>query len=276
MTMDPELRGAWRWAVALLERSLARVSDKVVVVSRDEWRCALETGIPEGKLALIENGVDPPVLAQDVECCANIRALLGVPRGASFVGFIGRFAEQKKPERVLEAFAIMRRNTVHPITLALIGCGPSEVALKTRAHELGISNDVIWAGQLEGAAYVAGFDVLLMPSLYEGCSYVLLEALAAGVPFVSTRVGMAEELASEGAAGFICEPWDAARFSDLVLRILENPTLRAALSAGARSVAERFSLADMVDKTSYLYDALAPQRGTRERCVDAPARVSNT
>jgi glycosyltransferase involved in cell wall biosynthesis len=275
LTMDPALRGVRRWAVSVLETFLAGLSNKIIVVSRDEWRCALETGIPERKLVLIENGVDLATLARRATKREEIRTSLGVPREAACVGFIGRLTEQKKPARVLEAFAIVARKAALPVKLALIGYGPFELALKARAAELGLERDVIWAGPLDGAAYVAGFDVLALSSLYEGFSYVFLEALASGVPFVSTRVSMAEELAQGGGAGFVCEPWEPAQFAELVLRILEDPSLHASLSEAARKVAARFDVGTMIDKTCHVYDAAAPpRRDTREPDMHTPAANS--
>jgi glycosyltransferase involved in cell wall biosynthesis len=127
-----------------------------------------------------------------------------------------------------------------------------------RAVELGVGQDVIWAGPVDGAAYVAAFDVLAHASLYEAFAYVFLEALGSGVPFVSTRVGVSEELAQSGGAGFVCEPWDAERFAEFLLLLIENPGLRGAMSEAAKKVVEAFDLDRMLNKISDLYDRVAP------------------
>jgi glycosyltransferase involved in cell wall biosynthesis len=258
MTMDSGLRGARRWAVSALESFLATRSNNIVVVSRDEWRCALDTGIPEGKLVLIENGVDLAALERRAQQCVEIRESLGVAPGVFCIGFIGRLTEQKKPGRVLDAFAIVKRRTTLPAKLVVIGYGPLESTLKAQAAELGLDRDVIWAGPLDGAAYVAAFDVLAHASQYEAFAYVFLEALASGVPFVSTRVGVAAELAEDGGAGFVCEPWNTDRFADLLLRIAEDQTLRASLSAAAKRAVAEFDLDRMLNRISDLYDKVAP------------------
>jgi glycosyltransferase involved in cell wall biosynthesis len=234
-------------------------------VSRDEWRCALETGIPERKLVLIGNGVDLEALARNATKRAEIRTSLGVPAEAACVGFIGRLTEGKKPARILEAFAIVRCKSTGPVKLLMIGYGPLEFALKARAIELGLDRDVIWAGPLDGAACVAGLDVLALASVYEAFGYVFLEALASGVPFVSTRVGVAEELARGGGAGFVCEPWSAERFADLLLRVLEDRSLRGSMSEAARRAVAEYGLDRMLDRISELYDIVGPSSATRPR-----------
>lgn len=263
MTMDPWLSSARRRAVSLLESLLARRSHRIIVVSRDEWRCALETGLPGHKLALIENGVDLTALSRRAQKRMDIRASLGIPAEAFCVGLIARLTEQKKPMRILEAFSIARRKSKVPVKLVVIGYGPLESALKTRAVELELQRDVIWAGPIDGAAYVAAFDVLAHASLYEAFAYVFLEALGSGVPFVSTRVGVSEELAQSGSAGLVCEPWDAEQFARLLLLLIENPGLRASMSEAAKKVVEAFDLSRMLNKISDLYESIAPIGATR-------------
>ena len=258
MTMDPWLGSARRLAVSLLEAFLATRSSKVIVVSRDEWRCALETGLPEQKLVLIENGVDLAALSFRAQRRMEIRASLGVPADAFCVGFIGRLTEQKKPTRVLEAFSIVKRKSRTPVKLVVIGYGPLEGSLKTRAAVLGLERDVIWAGPVDGAAYVAAFDVLAHASLYEAFAYVFLEALASGVPFVSTRVGVSEELAEGGGAGFVCQPWNTEYFAELLLRMIENPMLRTEMSEAAKRASAAFDLGRMLSGISSVYESVAP------------------
>lgn len=258
MTMDSGLRGIRRLAVSLLESFLATRSEKIIVVSRDEWKCALETGIPVSKLVRIENGVDLEVFAQRAVRRAEIRAALGVPGEAVCVGFIGRLTEQKKPARILDAFAIVKQASRLPVKLVMIGYGPLEGSLKAHAAGLGLDRDVIWAGPLDGAAYVAAFDVLAHASLFEAFAYVFLEALASGVPFVSTPVGAAVELAESGGAGFVCEPWSTERFAGLLRRVVEDQALRTSMSAAAQRAVAEFDLDRMLNRISDLYEKVAP------------------
>jgi glycosyltransferase involved in cell wall biosynthesis len=256
MTMDSNLRGLSRFAVATLESLLARRSRKVIVVSEQEHLCALDTGIPESKLVRIENGVDTRELATRALARENIRRELGIPPKAACVGYVGRFCDQKEPARIIEAFALVRKSASRPTKLVMLGFGPLENALKSRSVELGIDRDVIWPGPLDGTKYVAAFDVLAHSSRTEAFAYVLLEALASGVPVVATRVGAADELIGDGSAGYICDPWATEKFAELVLKVLEEPATRSSLSAAARTVAARFDVKCMVDKVSALYDAV--------------------
>lgn len=256
MTMDSNLRGLSRFAVRTLESLLARRSRKVIVVSEQERRCALDTGIPGSKLVRIENGVDTGELAKRALTRAKIRRELSVPPEAGCVGYVGRFCDQKEPARIIEAFALVKRNASKPTKLVMLGFGPLENMLKSRSVELGIDRDVIWAGPLDGTKYVAAFDVLAHSSRTEAFAYVLLEALASGVPVVATRVGAADELIGDGAAGYICDPWVTEKFAEFVLKILEEPTIHSSFSSAARTVAARFDVNCMVDRICALYEAV--------------------
>lgn len=267
MTMDPRLKGIKRRAVSTLESFLARRSTKVVVLSREEWQCARITGIPEDKLVLIENGVDIDALTRFSTQRVEVRKALGVPRDAGCVGFVGRLSDQKEPMRLLEAFALAKKRASRPTKLVIVGFGPLESALKARVIELGIDSDVIWAGPVDGAVYMSAFDVLALCSRIEGFSYVLLEAMAAGVPFVSTPVGVATEIVKRSGGGFVCSPWNSDTFADLLVRVLEEPGLRDSLSDAARRAVEEFSVDRMVDRISALYSSVAAVRAPipRER-----------
>jgi glycosyltransferase involved in cell wall biosynthesis len=267
MTMDPALRGFSRWAVCALEAFLARFSHKVIVVSQQERRCALETGIPESKLALIENGVDTAELAARAEARWETRRALGIPDEAFCVGYVGRFCEQKEPGRVIEAFALLKEKSPRPVKLVMVGFGPLEGKLKARVADLGCGRDVIWPGAVDGQAHIAVLDVLAHCSRFEAFCMVILEALASGVPVVATRVGATEELLSDGKAGYICDPWTAEQFSELLLSIMERSALYPSLSEAARTAAAPFDIRRMVERTCEVYESVVSRHDAAARAV---------
>jgi glycosyltransferase involved in cell wall biosynthesis len=255
MTMNPSLRGLRRWAVCRFESLMARLTRAVVVVSQDERRCAVQTGIEESKIVSIPNCVkrSPPEL--HVAMHQEKRRALGIPLGAVCVGFVGRFCEQKAPDRVLDVFASLKQRTSESVYLVMIGSGPLENSLKARAAALSLTQDVIWAGEQDGAAHMPAFDVLVNCSRYDGLSYSLLEALACGVPIVTTRVGGVEEIVESGRAGLVCNTWDVEEFSNLLALLVRNSSVRASLSKAALQASARFDFSVMIDAMCSLYAA---------------------
>jgi glycosyltransferase involved in cell wall biosynthesis len=259
MTLDPSLTGVRRRAVRALESTLARWSDVVIAVSANERRCAVETGIDPAKVAIIPNGIG----AVDTDFCTRqrtqIRAALGLSEDTVCIGFVGRFFWYKKPGRLIEAFALLKRRTTNPACLVMAGWGSLETELHRQAVDLGVENDVRFVGEVDGPSYIPALDILANTSLFEGMSYAFLEALSSGVPIVTTRVGGTDELISNGTTGYVCDPWDPSTFAGYLKFLVEDPDRRSAMSAMARERAAQYSVDQMVDSVAELY----LQLGTR-------------
>ena len=223
----------------------------VIVVSSREREHAISIGIPESVLHLVHNGVERA--RRPARSCT--RAELGVGRAERVIGFVGRLSAQKAVENLLEAFAVLlaKRNGVR---LAIVGEGPEEAALKRLADELGISPRVSWLGAVDGIAALPLLDVFALPSRYEGFPYVLLEALARGLPIVTTDVGGAREVVEEGVNGFIVAREAPEALARALIRLLDDDALRRRMSVAASLRADRFTLDRMVEQTLRVYESV--------------------
>lgn len=253
MSLNPELAGMRRRAVCALESILAHRCDAVIAVSEVERRCAVQTGIDPKKLTVIPNGIQPTAADLQLKSRSSIRASMGLPTACICIGFVGRFVPYKKPERVLEAFALLKQRTAKDVRLAMIGGGPLESMLRLSASQLGIGDSVHFLGQVDGAAHMPAFDFLAHTSAFEAFAYVFIEALSSGVPIVTTRVGATDELSLDGVTGYVCDPWNPSAFADYLQLLVDDPQRRAAMSAAARERAAGFTVAKMVDAIAGLY-----------------------
>jgi glycosyltransferase involved in cell wall biosynthesis len=100
---------------------------------------------------------------------------------------------------------------------------------------------------------MSAFDVFALPSLYEGFPYVLLEALALGLPIVATAVGGVHAMATNGENGFVVPPGDARRLAQALLIMCTNPELRTRMADRSLSRSQRFSSSRMVTETEMAY-----------------------
>jgi glycosyltransferase involved in cell wall biosynthesis len=137
-----------------------------------------------------------------------LRNLLGLPD--RYFLFVGRFAPEKNPLRLLEAYARYRHATGHRAWgLVLVGSGPQESVLRARAREL---RDVMFTGfqQMDAVQVYYGLaSCLILPSIREPWGLVVNEAMAAGLPvLVSHRCGCVPELVRPGLNGYVCDPFD--------------------------------------------------------------------
>ena len=109
---------------------------------------------------MIFNGIHriPPEI--QLKSRESIRDSMGLAPGCACIGFVGRFIQYKKPERIIEAFAVLKRRTASLVHLALIGEGPLETDLRRAVDRLGLADNVHFLGPVDGATYMPAFDVL--------------------------------------------------------------------------------------------------------------------
>src|SRR4029453_16912797 len=147
----------------------------VIAVSEYERQHVIEQGVPAAKTHVVTNGI-PPVRLNGR---AAIRAALGIAPGCVSIGFIGRLVPQKAPGRFVAAVADVARQQPR-VRGILVGSGPLRDSVHEAARDAGIFERIVWVTDRHGPEVLPAFDMLLMPSLYEGMPYVLLEALAVG------------------------------------------------------------------------------------------------
>jgi glycosyltransferase involved in cell wall biosynthesis len=191
---------------------------------------------------------------------ARFRAEHGISATRPVLVHISRVAYEKNIDFVLDALTRVRR-TISDVLLVIAGEGPALGHLKRRVAALGLDAHVLFVGYLARAdalldCYRAG-DAFVFASRTETQGLVLIEALALGVPVVSTAVmGTAEVLA--GAAGALIAPDELDGFAASVVRVLGDPALRARLAAAAPGDAAAWSARAMAERLLELYRSLIP------------------
>lgn len=240
----------------LLNRLASALTDRVIAVSADAARVAVEIErVDPRKVVVLPNGVDTLEIKPGGDVRAA-RAALSVPLGGFHVGCVARLEEVKDHRTLLEAFALFRaaRPDAH---LTLIGGGSLHAALEDRAAELGLAGAVTFAGERrEVAPLYAAFDVFALSSRSEGTSLTLLEAAAAGLPIVATRVGGNADVVADGRSGILVPPRDPEAFARALLHLADRPDRSAIGAAGRALVEQGFSAERMVKAYQALYAEL--------------------
>lgn len=176
------------------------------------------------KLKIVHCGVQPDLYADAPP-----------PEGKRLL-FVGRLAAVKGVAVLLDALAALRN--AHPnVTLTLIGDGPERAALEAHATRLDLMSHVTFAGyksQAEVAAALAGHDVFVLPSFAEGVPVVLMEAMAAGRPVVTTRIAGVPELVQDGLSGRLVAPGNTRDLELALDEMLSGATDLAAMGAAGR------------------------------------------
>lgn len=248
---------------SFLERRAAHWCHRLVTVSRFHRQWALELGIGyPGQVVAIPNGIPATRVAQSRSSEA-VRAELGIAPETVMVMAPGRLAPQKGLEYLVEAFELLVRRGRRNAVLVIVGDGVLREPLQQKCRELGIDERVVFTGyRADIGDIVSASDYIALPSLREGLSIALLEAMAAGKPIVTTSIGSNLEATDNGRVASIVPPKDAVALADSIEHLLQNPDVAAGLGRAAR---ERFDACyterRMLDAYVSLYHELLDERG---------------
>jgi glycosyltransferase involved in cell wall biosynthesis len=199
---------------------------------------------PQNPGIVLYNGIDvmrfQPVPLRD----QRWRRQWGIPDDATVVGQVGALAPNKRPDFLISAFGSLLTHTARKFHLCLVGAGPLEASLRRLVDELGIAGHVSLTGYVDDVLpyYQHVFDINVLASAEEGLGISVIEGSACGLPAVISNCTGLPETIIDGETGFLFELNDTAGLRGHLLRLGENPSLRASMGRAGRALAEeRFS-----------------------------------
>jgi glycosyltransferase involved in cell wall biosynthesis len=235
------------------EKLNARLAD-LVVANAEAVRevCIREEGVKPENCVIVRNGID--LQHFDASAAAPLQAPLPVPEGAPIVAVIGNLWPVKGHRTLIEAVARLPAD-FQKVRFLCAGEGPEREYLSSRIAELGLSERVHLIGhRLDVPAVLRLATVACLCSSAEGLSNALMEAMAARLPVVATRVGGNPELIRDGENGFLVPHGDVAALADKLAALLAAPELAREMGArGRRRVESELSLERMAEGHGALY-----------------------
>lgn len=228
--------------------------DRVIVFSRIQQELLVKLGVPLERVVIIPNGVDvyryspgPSLIKKEF-------------RAKQLYVYQGRLAIEKNVESMLKGWKMANMGAENK--LLIIGSGPLEVALKAA---YGADNSVVWLGfiadERRRIEILRGADAFILPSLIEGLSLSLLEAMACGAACIATDAGADGEVLEDGA-GIVLDTQRVAQQLQTILPLLKNhPEMLAILSSKARQrVLDRYTLSTNITQLENLYAQMVPSK----------------
>lgn len=247
-----------RW----MRRLVSSLADVVFTVSNElrEFHAA-QAGVRPERIRVLWNGVDTKKFDRNPSRRLQMRSELGIGSEDFVVGAVGRIVPIKDYATLIRAAAAVAE--AHPnLKLVLVGDGPELPRLRDLAKSLPtMASRLLAVGRKDDVpALLSSMDVFVQTSLGEGMSNTLLEAMASGLPPIVTRVGGNPEIVT-GQCGWLFDPGDAKRLSELLLILAKDHNLRLKVGEAARArVEETFSLEVMLQNYQQLYLELARKR----------------
>jgi glycosyltransferase involved in cell wall biosynthesis len=237
---------------------LARVPGARFAVCEELKRYLVAEGFPENRLGVIYNGIDLGS-APGPDDRRAARERLGLDDTRLVVGTVARLDPVKDHATLLDAFARIRGH-VPDAALVLIGDGPERTALEARAAAAGIADAVSFLGtRSDVRRLLPGLDLFVNSSRTEGVSLTIVEAMAAGLPVVATRVGGTPEVVADGRTGLLVPPADPETMAAAAAALAADPERARRLGVAARALAEeRFAFDRMLDRYVSAYTGTAP------------------
>lgn len=245
------LRG-WPWWRRILLRNdaFAAISGEIA----REWR---DLGVPEGRMHPTASGVDAERFRPGPGEIPE-----GFPPSGPRVVFTGRLHPQKNLDLLIDAWPeVLER--APGASLVLVGRGPEEDRLRERARGLGVGDAVHFPGRVDDPAEsLRAADLFALPSVAEGMSNSLLEAMATGLPCLVTRIGGNTDLVEDGRTGRLLPQGDPGAWAGAIVDLLRRPDAARALGANARRlIEERYALPRVVASNVGLYRRLLGAAG---------------
>jgi glycosyltransferase involved in cell wall biosynthesis len=247
-----------KWYRHLINRWLARKTFVVTAGSEDVERDLLEVDrLPSTKVVRLPNSIDLARVDTALSV-AEAKQRFGFTPSDLVIGTVGRVEEQKGQAFLLEAFAKLRqRPEGEHLKLLLVGDGRLLPQLRETAERLGIAQACRFPGNIAKLAEVyRAIDLFTMPSLWEGLSLAMLEAMASGLPVVATEVGGARDVLGDDRYGLLVPAHDADALAAALGKLLDDPRAASELAAAGKArVHADYSVTSLTQQLAGLYRA---------------------
>lgn len=241
------------WVRQLKAMVNAWLSDQIIAVSHGVYENLLASGLPQDKVLLLPNGVDPLKLYSK-EMKERTKAVYKV-EGKKVIGYVGRLAPVKGPGYLLDLMAYMKKRGREDLVLLVAGEGPLKKSLQAQAKARGLEDLIQWLGFVEETEALYNImDVCINTSRSEAISLTLLEAMSLGLPVMAFDVDGLDQVIIDEKNGYLIPAYDIETYGERLCSLLDQPDLQTKFGTFARTlVGDKYSMAKMVEqlKTTY-------------------------
>ncbi|MBU5434570.1 glycosyltransferase family 4 protein [Pseudoflavonifractor sp. MSJ-37] len=243
----------------LSNRWMDKRQDGMIAVCNKGKEQLIANGWSGDRIHVVFNSVDPAAWAGD-RSESTLRPELGIPEDRFVMLCASRFAEDKGHKYLIDSLKRLTEISSVPFTMVLAGDGPLLEPARQQVEALGLTEQVKFIGFRKDIKNLyKGSDLYINSSEHEALSYLIIEAMAAGLPVIATDMGGNSDIVNdEAGCGLLVKYDDPVSMSDAMKRLMEDPDLLARCKAGAlRTIDEKFEIHKWMEKTFAVYEAAA-------------------
>ncbi len=244
-----------------LEKFTAKFKDKIIVNSNFDRQLAIKHKIasPE-KIINIYNGIDANKIdfLSKKQACAKLAKLnnkLPTVNHQFIVGTVANFYKTKGLKYLIQSFSALKiKAEIQNLKFVIIGEGKQRKELELLIKQLQLEDVVLLVGRVPNAyKYLKAFNIFILPSLKEGFPWIILEAMSAGLPIISTNVGAIPEIIEDKKQGLLIEPKNPELIAQKIAWLFEHPEQAKNMGIQAKQkIQEQFTLEKMIKQTEQI------------------------
>ena len=249
------------WRHILCYKFMNNFVDKVICVSEAVKKLIMrEEGIPENKIKIIYNGINPDEFSNSVNV-DDEKKKLGLTDSVPTIGMLANFGPIKGHRYLLESAALLKRKN-YRLNFILVGKGSLENELRKQSKDLRIEDIVYFVGhRIDAQKMLMVMDILVVPSLSEGFSNTIVEALYMKKPTIATNVGGNPEIIYHNRTGILIPPKSPEYIAQAIINLLNNRNFAKKLGENGRKLVEdNFIFKNKVKETEQLYETLLTEK----------------
>ena len=206
-----------------IEKLCSYFADDIITINQEDYRFAKKHFQHQRIFYLPGIGIDVDRFSKAPDCAIDFHNLFHLRKDEKVMISVGEMTVNKNHRTIIKALTLSQLGNVHYM---IVGSGVCRTRLEEYAARLNVSDRVHFLGYRNDiASLLHASDVFVFPSYREGLPVALMEAMAAGVPIVASRIRGNVDLVEDGVNGFLCDPEDAADFADKIQTLLKEPEL---------------------------------------------------
>ena len=246
-----------KWFSHSIEQHLTKYTDRFICVSDEDCKLADHMHIIDSsKTTVIKNGIDIKRFS-NAKPNITLKENLGLSESDIVIGNISRFDFQKNQRLLIDSFSETLKQNKN-VKLLLVGDGKLLNDCKGQVSQSGIQDKVIFTGEISNVEdYYPLMDIFVFPSLWEGLSITLIEALASGRCIVASDIPSNRELINNGENGVLFELGNSKALTEKILYLIDNPEERERLSRNASQSALAYDEQKMTEKIMGIYSQVS-------------------